>query len=89
MAGRVRTLRAFGGWLQRELQLDAHPLAGLPIPKVPDILVPSLTEPELRALLEAANGTRDSIRDRAIFLVLLEPGCDSGNSFACPSAMSI
>lgn len=78
MAGRVRTLRAFGGWLQRELQLDAHPLAGLPIPKVPDVLVPSLTQTELRALLEAANRTRDSIRDRAILLLLLDTGLRLG-----------
>ena len=78
MAGRVRTLRAFGGWLQRELQLDSHPLAGLPIPKVPDVLVPSLTAPELRALLEGANSTRDSIRDRAILLVLLDTGLRLG-----------
>jgi len=78
MAGRVRTLRAFGGWLQRELQLDGHPLAGLPIPKVPDVLVPSLTAPELRALLEGANSTRDSIRDRAILLVLLDTGLRLG-----------
>lgn len=78
MAGRVRTLRAFGGWLQRELQLDAHPLAGLPIPKVPDVLIPSLTPPELRALLEGVNSTRDSIRDRAILLVLLDTGLRLG-----------
>jgi site-specific recombinase XerC len=78
MAGRVRTLRAFGGWLQRELQLDAHPLAGLPIPKVPDVLVPSLTPPELRALLERANVTRDYIRDRAILLVFLDTGLRLG-----------
>jgi site-specific recombinase XerC len=29
VAGRVRTLRAFAGWLQHELQLGSHPLAGL------------------------------------------------------------
>jgi integrase/recombinase XerD len=78
MAGRVRTLRAFGGWLQRELQLDAHPLAGLPIPKVPDVLVPSLTPPELRALLEGANSTRDPIRDRALLVLLLDTGLRLG-----------
>jgi integrase/recombinase XerD len=78
MAGRVRTLRAFGGWLQRELQLDGHPLAALPIPKVPDVLVPSLTAPELRALLEGVNSTRDSIRDRAILLVLVDTGLRLG-----------
>ena len=78
MAGRVRTLRAFGGWLQRELQLDAHPLAGLPIPMVPDVLVPSLTPPELRALLEGANSTHDPIRDRALLVLLLDTGLRLG-----------
>jgi len=32
------------------LALDAHPLAGLPLPKLPDVLVESLREREMRAL---------------------------------------
>lgn len=78
MAGRVRTLRAFGGWLQRELQLETHPLASLPIPKVPDVLIRSLPQPELRALLEAASGMRDPIRDRALLVLLLDTGLRLG-----------
>jgi integrase/recombinase XerC len=40
--------------------------------------VPSLTPSELRALFEGVNGTRDSIRDRAILLVLLDTGLRLG-----------
>ena len=75
IAGRVRTLRAFGAWLQRELQLPAHPLAGLPPPKVPDVLVPSLSTREMRALLAAVDSrSMDVARDRAIVLLLLDTG---------------
>jgi site-specific recombinase XerD len=75
IAGRVRTLRAFGGWLQRELQLPSHPLAGLAPPKVPDVLVPSLTSPEMRALLSAVDSrSTDVARDRALVLLLLDTG---------------
>lgn len=79
MAGRVRTLRAFGGWVQRELTLDAHPLAGLPLPKLPDVLVESLREREMRALVAAAGDrSRDPVRDRAIVLLLLDSGLRLG-----------
>jgi site-specific recombinase XerC len=75
IAGRVRTLRAFGGWLQRELQLPSHPLAGLAPPKVPDVLVPSLTTREMRTLLAAVDTrSADTTRDRAIVLLLLDTG---------------
>jgi integrase/recombinase XerC len=71
----VRTLRAFGAWIQRELQLPSHPLAGLSIPKVPDVLVPSLTAQEMRALLAAVDDrSTDVARDRAIVLLLLDTG---------------
>jgi site-specific recombinase XerC len=83
VAGRVRTLRAFAGWVQRELQLGSHPLAGLPIPKVPDVLVPSLTAPELRALLGAVEDrSSDVARDRAIVLLMLDTGIRLGELIA-------
>jgi site-specific recombinase XerD len=79
IAGRVRTLRAFGGWVQRELALDAHPLAGLPLPKLPDVLVESLREREMRALVAAAGDqSRDPVRDRAIVLLFLDSGLRLG-----------
>ncbi|MHB8958349.1 MAG: tyrosine-type recombinase/integrase [Candidatus Limnocylindrales bacterium] len=79
VAGRVRTLRAFGHWLQRELQLDADPLAGLSPPRVPDVLVPSLTAAQMRALLAAVDGGSEAVvRDRAIVLLLLDTGIRLG-----------
>jgi site-specific recombinase XerC len=74
LAGRVRTLRAFGGWAFREVGLPAHPLAGLVTPRTPDVLVPSLREPEMRALLAAASGTRDAARDQAVISLFLDSG---------------
>lgn len=83
VAGRVRTLRAFAGWVQHELQLGSHPLAGLPIPKVPDVLVPSLTAPELRALLGAVEDrSKDVSRDRAIVLLMSDSGIRLGELVA-------
>ncbi len=79
VAGRVRTLRAFGHWLQRELGLGADPLAGLSPPRVPDVLVPSLTAAQMRALLAAVDGGSEAVvRDRAIVLLLLDTGIRLG-----------
>src|ERR1035437_5175246 len=53
VAGRVRTLHAFGSWLEREFDLPNNPLRGVPVPRVPEQLVRSLREPDIRALLAA------------------------------------
>jgi site-specific recombinase XerC len=74
LAGRVRTLRAFGGWVFREVGLPAHPLTGIVTPRTPDVLVPSLREPEMRALLATASGTRDAARDQAVIALFLDSG---------------
>lgn len=51
--------------------MGSHPLAGLPIPKVPDVLVPSLTASEMRSLLAAVDDrSSDAVRDRALLLML-------------------
>ncbi len=74
LAGRVRTLRAFGSWVAREFELPASPLAGLPVPRVPQVLVSSLREGDLRALLRATETGAHPERDRAIVLLLLDTG---------------
>jgi site-specific recombinase XerD len=74
LAGRVRTLRAFGGWTSREVGLSVNPVAGLVTPKVPDTLVPSLREHEMRALLAAAAASREASRDQAMITLLLDSG---------------
>ena len=74
LAGRVRTVRAFGSWVTREFELLASPLAGLPVPRVPQVLVASLREDDLRALLRATETSAHPERDRAIVLLLLDTG---------------
>jgi site-specific recombinase XerC len=74
LAGRVRTVRAFGSWVGREFELPASPLAGLPAPRVPQLLVPSLREVDLHALLRATETSAHPARDRAITLLLLDTG---------------
>jgi site-specific recombinase XerD len=41
---------------------------------VPDVLVPSLRDPEMRALLAAAASSKDPFRDQAIVSLLLDAG---------------
>lgn len=74
LAGRVRTLKAFGTWVASELDLASNPLRAVPLPRVPEQLVPSLRDPEILALLRAVEGSRDPERDRAIVLLLLDTG---------------
>ena len=74
VAGRVRTLRAFGSWLEREFELADNPLRGVPVPRVPEQLVRSLREPDIRALLAAIDGSEQPERDRALVLLLLDTG---------------
>lgn len=74
LAGRVRTLKAFGTWVASELDLVSNPLRAVPLPRVPEQLVPSLRDPEIIALLRASEGSRDPERDRAIVLLLLDTG---------------
>jgi integrase/recombinase XerD len=74
LAGRVRTMRAFGSWVAREFELPASPLAGLPLPRVPQLMVSSLREADLLALLRATETSAQPERDRAIVLLLLDTG---------------
>ncbi len=75
LAGRVRTLKAFGAWVESEYDLDVHPLRGLRTPRVPQVLVRSLRESEVLRLLEAAE-TRSRLpeRDVAVILLIVDTG---------------
>jgi hypothetical protein len=42
IAGRVRSLKAFGTWVAGEFDLASNPLRGVPLPRIPEQLVPSL-----------------------------------------------
>jgi site-specific recombinase XerD len=74
LAGRVRTLKAFGTWISAELDLPANPLRSVPMPRVPAQLVPSLRDQEIAALIAACDASRDPIRDRAIVVFMLDTG---------------
>ncbi|MDA8204022.1 MAG: tyrosine-type recombinase/integrase [Chloroflexi bacterium] len=75
MAARVRTVKAFGTWIANELDLPANPVRGVPVPRVPELLVPSLREPDILALLRTLDaGSQQPERDRAIVLLLLDTG---------------
>ena len=74
LAGRVRTLKAFGAWLAAEYELEFHPLRGLRTPRVPQVLIRSLREPDLLRLIEAAARSRAPERDLAIILFMVDTG---------------
>ena len=75
LAGRVRTVRAFGTWIAAEFELSANPVRGVPVPRVPDVLVPSLRDGDVLALLRALDdGSQQPERDRAVVLLLLDTG---------------
>ena len=75
LAGRVRTVRAFGSWVAAEFGLPESPVRRVPVPRVPERIIPSLREADLRGLLHAVDeGSTQSERDRAIVLLLLDTG---------------
>jgi site-specific recombinase XerD len=75
LAGRVRTIRAFGSWVARELDLAASPVRGVPVPRVPERVIPSLRDADVHELLRAIEaGSSQPERDRAIVLLLLDTG---------------
>jgi site-specific recombinase XerD len=75
LAGRVRTVHAFGSWMAREFGLDHSPVRGVPVPRVPERIIPSLRDGDIRALVRAVEeGSTQPDRDRAIVLLLLDTG---------------
>ncbi len=69
IAGYVRTLKAFGNWLQAEELAEANAFRSLRKPRVPVKLIEPVPDDTLRRLLGLA-----SVRDRAILLLLLDTG---------------
>jgi len=74
LAGRVRTIKAFGTWIAGELDLAVNPVRGVPIPRVPDQLVPSLRDREIARLTQAASESRQPKRDLALVLLMIDTG---------------
>lgn len=74
LAGRVRTIKAFGTWIAAELDLPANPVRMVPIPRVPDRLVPSLRDHEVARLVQTASESQQPQRDLALLLVMIDTG---------------
>jgi site-specific recombinase XerD len=74
-AQRYASLRQFFRWCVEEGELDASPMDGLRKPKVPDKPVPVLSDDQLRAILDACQGsTFAERRDAAIVRLFMDTG---------------
>ena len=73
--GHVRAIKAFWGWLFREEYIAQNPLTRLPLPKVPQSLVKTLTIDQFRSLLAAIERhTPPGAKYYCILLFLLDTG---------------
>jgi integrase len=70
IASRLRVLRAFYGWCEREEIISRNPFKGITV-KVPDEVRPTPDEAAIEAMLASARGNR---RDTAILLALIDTG---------------
>jgi site-specific recombinase XerD len=72
---RYKALRVFFGYLEEEGEVQASPMARMSPPQVPDVLVPVLTDDDLRKLLKATEGREfEDRRDHAILRLFLDTG---------------
>jgi site-specific recombinase XerD len=80
-------VRRFSAWLEEEGELDSDPLLGLRAPKLDAKVTASLTDDELRGLINACTGRefRDR-RDEAIVRLMAETGIRAGE--LCGLAMT-
>jgi site-specific recombinase XerD len=71
---RYRGLHAFYRWLEEEEDI-ASPMAKMKPPAVPDVPIPVLGEPQLRALFAVCAGKDfDARRDTGLLMMLLDAG---------------
>lgn len=72
---RYRSLTQFFKYLEEEGEIPVSPMAKMKPPKVPEVPVPVLPEPDLRLLLEAAEGKEFAERrDTAILRLFMDTG---------------
>jgi len=72
---RMRAIRAFGAFLEREGILDRNPMDGVAIPKVPSTFPEVLSSEEMASLLKAARApTWHGARNHALIALF----CDTG-----------
>jgi len=77
--GHVRTLRAFFSWLVTEGLIEYNVTKDLKPPKVPRKVVSTLSDEEIKAILNTFSTTSPSeARNRTIFMILLDTGLRIG-----------
>lgn len=75
-ANRFRSLRQFFKWLVDEEEIAVSPMAGMPLPRVPDAPPPIVDDTDLQALVKACESDRSFAgrRDAALIRVLIDTG---------------
>jgi integrase/recombinase XerC/integrase/recombinase XerD len=76
--GHVRTLRAFYNWLVTENLAQSNPANGLKPPKVVRKVVSTLSDEEIRAILNSSGTSPTDARNQALFMILLDTGLRIG-----------
>jgi site-specific recombinase XerD len=71
--GLIRSVKVFCRWLRREELVHRDLFAKIRVPKPPILVVPTLSQPEIKQLLAAIRAGRQPKRDEALFLFMLEP----------------
>lgn len=72
---RMRAIRAFGSFLEREEVVEASPMAGVDIPRVPQSMPKILNVQEIQKLLRAAkSGTWYGTRNHSMLATFLDTG---------------
>ena len=71
--GLIRSVKVFCRWLRREELVHRDLFAKIGVPK-PILVVPTLSQLEIKQLLAAIRAGRQPKRDEALFLFMLEPG---------------
>ncbi len=71
----LRSIRSFFSWLVSEEVLADNPFRRVRVPRAPHRLVPTLSDPQLGALLDAIDtSTPEGYRNYAVILTLLDTG---------------
>ncbi len=73
--GDVSAIKAFWGWLYSEEYIDKNALAKFPLPKVPQLILKTLTGEQIEIILNAiGHGSSQEVKYRCIVLLLLDTG---------------
>ena len=76
--GHVRTLRAFSNWLVVEGLAQISPAKDLKPPKVVRKVVSTLSDEEIRAILNTFSTSPSDVRNQTLFMILLDTGLRVG-----------